>query len=101
MNRTKLDPDAIDQALAQLNAGAGSPWALVSGRLHKDVEFHDFVQAFGFMAQVALIAEAMDHHPEWTNVYNRVRIDLSTHDVGGLTGLDFSLASRIDALLRG
>jgi 4a-hydroxytetrahydrobiopterin dehydratase len=73
-------------------------WALVDGKLHKDLRFDDFTTAFGFMASVALAAEKMDHHPEWSNVYNRVSIDLSTHDAGGLTALDFELAEKIDRL---
>jgi 4a-hydroxytetrahydrobiopterin dehydratase len=101
MNRTKLNPESIDQALLQLNAAAESPWSLTEGRLHKVIEFSDFVEAFGFMTRVALVAEAMDHHPDWSNVYNRVVIGLSTHDAGGLTPLDFALASRVDGLLRG
>ena len=58
----------------------------------------DFVEAFGFMSRVALVAESMDHHPEWSNVYSRVVVDLSTHDVAGITTLDFTLASRIEGL---
>ena len=69
-----------------------------SGKLHRELRFSDFPAAFGFMAQVALVAEAMGHHPEWSNVWNRVTIDLTTHDAGGLTGLDASLASRIEAI---
>ena len=61
--------------------------------------FADFVQAFGFMARVALLAERADHHPEWSNVYNRVDIFLTTHDAGGLSARDVSLAREIDALV--
>ena len=71
------------------------------GRLHREFEFAGFVEAFGFMSRVALLAEKMDHHPNWSNVYNRVVIDLSTHDVGGLSARDFELAGRIDQLLAG
>ncbi len=73
-------------------------WALVDGKLHKDFRFGSFVQAFGFMTQVALVAEAMNHHPDWTNVYNRVTVDLNTHDLAGISALDFTLAQRIDAI---
>ena len=74
-------------------------WDLVAGKLHRDLVFADFVEAFAFMTKVALIAEAMDHHPEWTNVWNRVSIDLITHDTGGLSSLDVQLAQRIDGLM--
>lgn len=74
-------------------------WTLVEGKLHRAWHFPSFVQAFGFMTQVALLAEAMNHHPDWMNVYNRVTIDLHTHDVGGLSGWDFTLAQRINALV--
>jgi len=75
-------------------------WQLVAGKLHRDLVFADFVEAFAFMTKVALIAEAMEHHPEWTNVWNRVSIDLVTHDMGGLSNLDVQLAQRIDGLTR-
>lgn len=65
----------------------------------RSVRFADFSAAWGFMSRVALLAEKMDHHPEWFNVYNRVDITLSTHDAGGLTGRDLALAEAIDALL--
>lgn len=73
-------------------------WQLVDGKLHRQLRFTDFVAAFGFMTQVALVAEAMGHHPEWTNVWNRVEVTLTTHDTGGLSDLDLELARRIDAL---
>ena len=73
-------------------------WSLVEGRdaLSRSFRFADFVQAFAFMTRVALVAERMDHHPEWTNVYNRVDITLSTHDCGGLSERDVRLAAAID-----
>jgi 4a-hydroxytetrahydrobiopterin dehydratase len=71
----------------------------VEGKLHRELRFADFVEAFGFMSRVALVAEAMGHHPEWRNVWNRVVIDLTTHDTGGLSTLDVELARRIDQLL--
>ncbi len=73
-------------------------WELVDGRLHRELRFDDFVTAFGFMTSVAIVAEKLNHHPEWSNVYNRVTVDLSTHDAGGITDLDFELATRIDRL---
>jgi 4a-hydroxytetrahydrobiopterin dehydratase len=71
-------------------------WRLVDGKLHRDLAFPDFNAAFGFMTRVALVAETMNHHPEWRNVYNRVTIDLTTHDVAGISDKDFALAARID-----
>jgi 4a-hydroxytetrahydrobiopterin dehydratase len=73
--------------------------AEVDGRaIARKLGFTDFVTAFGFMAQVAMEAEKLNHHPEWSNVYRHVEIRLTTHDLGGLSDLDFALASRIDAL---
>ena len=69
--------------------------------IRREFEFDDFSQAFGFMARVALIAEKRDHHPEWSNVYNRVTIELTTHDAGGLSLKDVKMAKKIDALLEG
>jgi 4a-hydroxytetrahydrobiopterin dehydratase len=71
-------------------------WSLDGNIIHKDFKFKDFISAFGFMTQVALQAEKLDHHPEWKNVYNSVSIKLNTHDAGGLTDLDFKLAKLID-----
>lgn len=84
----------------QIGALAGElpAWSLVNGKLHRDLRFADFSAAFGFMARVALVAEQLGHHPEWSNVWNRVSIDLTTHDAGGLTALDVELARRIDAV---
>jgi 4a-hydroxytetrahydrobiopterin dehydratase len=73
-------------------------WIVADGKLHRELRFASFVEAFGFMAALALVAERMDHHPEWSNVYNRVVIDLTTHDAQGLTGLDFELAAAADRL---
>jgi 4a-hydroxytetrahydrobiopterin dehydratase len=70
-------------------------WEIVEGKLQRTFTFSSFVTAFGFMSSVALVAEAMNHHPEWSNVYNRVTIALMTHDVGGISTLDFELARRI------
>ena len=73
-------------------------WEFMDGKLSRTFLFDSFVNAFGFMASVALTAEAMNHHPEWSNVYNRVTISLTTHDVGGISDLDFTLAQRIDKI---
>ena len=88
-----LSPDAIAQLPKQLPA-----WALKEGKLHRELRFADFSEAFGFIARVALAAEQLNHHPEWSNVWNRVVINLTTHDCGGLSNLDLALAQRIDAL---
>ena len=91
---TKLSDPEIQSALRERTG-----WTVVNGKLHRDYQFPDFVHAFGFMASAALIAEAMGHHPEWSNVYNRVTIDLTTHDAGGISAKDFELAGKLDALL--
>lgn len=93
----KLTGEARRKALAELPG-----WQEVAGRdaIHRGLKFADFGEAFGFMARVALTAEKMDHHPEWSNVYNRVEITLSTHDAGGLTERDIQLAKAIDAYVR-
>lgn len=75
-------------------------WDLRDGRLHRDFSFRDFVEAFGFMTRVALLAEARNHHPDWSNAWNKVSIDLVSHDVGGISQRDFDLAAAIDALNR-
>jgi len=89
----KLDSGAVSARAADL---AG--WSLRDEKLHREFEFEDFVEAFGFMAKVAIIAEKMNHHPEWSNVYKTVAVDLTTHDAGGITELDFELAGKMNAL---
>lgn len=73
-------------------------WTVAAGKLHRELRFATFVEAFGFMAALALVAERMNHHPEWFNVYNRVVIDLTTHDAQGITALDFELAAAAERL---
>jgi 4a-hydroxytetrahydrobiopterin dehydratase len=82
---------------ATLNTLKG--WSVSKGKLHKEFKFASFVEAFGFMSSVALIAERMNHHPEWFNVYNKVVIDLTTHDLGGISTFDIDFASRVEKLL--
>ena len=94
MGTPKLSEQQIEKHLSER-----PDWTLRLGKLHRELTFDDFVAAFGFMSQVALVAESMQHHPEWSNVYNRVSIDLTTHDAGGISSKDFDLARRIDALL--
>jgi|SRR5690606_30741342 4a-hydroxytetrahydrobiopterin dehydratase len=91
----RLSPEARAAALAALPG-----WREVEGRdaITRSLRFADFGAAFGFMAHVALVAERMNHHPEWFNVYHRVDITLSTHDAGGLTSLDVELAQAIDRI---
>ena len=73
-------------------------WNIVKGRLSKEFKFKGFTQAFGFMTEVAITAETMDHHPEWSNVYNKVEVNLITHSEGGITKLDIDLAQKIDTI---
>ena len=91
----KLTPAARARALKTLKE-----WQLVDGRdaIHKPYRFKNFVEAFGFMSQAALVAERMDHHPEWFNVYNRVDVTLTTHDAEGLSQRDIELARAMDSI---
>jgi len=92
---TALGSDELSAALADL-----SGWELSNGKLHADFGFADFAEAFGFMAAVATEAARMDHHPEWSNVYSKVTVDLVTHDADGVTELDLALARRMSELAR-
>ena len=74
-------------------------WSVVDGKLHRELEFHDFVEAFGFMAMVAVLAEKADHHPDWSNSYNKVVLDLTSHDKGEVTDRDHALAKAINKAL--
>jgi 4a-hydroxytetrahydrobiopterin dehydratase len=91
---SKLDDDSIREKLVEI-----PDWSLVEGKLHRSFVFKDFSGAFEFMTQVALLAETRNHHPDWSNVYNRVVIDLNTHDVSGISVRDFDLAAAINQLL--
>ncbi len=93
-----LTADEIQSELNLLNDQAAIPWEIAADnlKLHKTYQFSDFEEAFGFMSKVAVIAERMNHHPEWFNVYRTVVVDLTTHDAGGLSALDFQLASEMD-----
>ena len=71
-------------------------WSVANGKLHREYRFADFVHALGFMATAAIAIEALGHHPEWSNVWNRVTIDLTTHDSGGITRKDFELARKLE-----
>ena len=89
----KLSRSEIASAVKKLNG-----WSVANGKLHRDYEFADFVHAFGFMATAALMIEKMGHHPEWSNVYNRLGVDLTTHDAGGITKKDIELAKKLEKL---
>ena len=88
-----LTPDELAAALEQLDG-----WAVEDDRLVRSFEFADFVAAFGFMARVALVAEKLFHHPDWSNSWNRVDIAITNHDAGGLTARCVELATRIDGV---
>jgi 4a-hydroxytetrahydrobiopterin dehydratase len=90
---TKATHSEIEAALQALPG-----WTVVEGKLHKSYQFADFVHAFGFMATSAIAIERMNHHPEWANVYNRVVVDLTTHDVDGISQKDFALAALLDSI---
>ena len=90
---TLLPPDEIRERLK-----AHPEWTHANGGLHREFRFADFSEAFGFMARAALIAEKIDHHPDWSNVWNRVSVSLQTHDAGGVTDLDFRLAAEMDRI---
>lgn len=91
--RSKLSEPEIAERLARL-----PHWSLQSGKLHREYKFADFVHAFGFMSAAALCAESMNHHPEWFNVWSTVKVDLNTHDAGGITEMDFTLAEKMEML---
>jgi len=96
MPRVRLSEAELAKALAGLPG-----WRVENGKLHREWRFADFNAAFGFMTRVALEAERMNHHPEWSNVWNQVVVDLVTHDAGGLTASDVKLAKKMEALAAG
>ena len=91
MKMRKATESEIQEWMTELGS-----WTIENGKLHREYRFRDFVEAFGFMAQVALLAERAAHHPEWSNVYNRVVVDLTTHEAQGLTQKDFDLAREME-----
>jgi 4a-hydroxytetrahydrobiopterin dehydratase len=95
MSSDILTDKALNAALASLPG-----WSVAGGQLHREFQFRDFSEAFGFMSRVALIAETLNHHPDWSNVYNRVTINLSTHSAGGITELDLAFARKAGGLER-
>ena len=94
MTTQRLNQDQTEALASRL-----PQWTVINTCLQRQLVFKNFVEAFGFMAQVALLAEARNHHPNWSNVYNRVNIELTTHDLGGLSTIDEELAAAIDDLL--
>ena len=89
----RLSQTDIDEKLKNLPG-----WSIVNEKLHKEFQFDSFNQAFGFMTRAAMEIEKMNHHPEWFNVYNRITIELTTHDAGGITNNDVSLARILNSL---
>jgi 4a-hydroxytetrahydrobiopterin dehydratase len=89
----RLSSESIDYELKNLKG-----WTVVNNKIHKEFEFDDFNQAFGFMTRAAMHIEKMNHHPEWFNVYNKIVVDLTTHDAGGITHNDINLAKILNSL---
>jgi len=96
MHARKLSDDEISKLMTKLPG-----WKVQNGKLHREYECRDFVTAFGNMTRVALIAESMNHHPEWFNVWNKVVIDLVTHSVKGISDLDFVFAEKVEEVFSG
>tara|TARA_B110000263_G_scaffold148878_1_gene129211 strand:- start:73 stop:348 length:276 start_codon:yes stop_codon:yes gene_type:complete len=90
----KLSKLEIDEELKKITG-----WSVKNDKLHKEFQFNNFNQAFGFMTRAAMEIEKMNHHPEWFNVYNRITVDLTTHDAGGITNNDVSLARILNSLV--
>ena len=95
----KLSTEQIQEALDSLNKGLEKDhhWAIKNQKLTKTFQFKNFIRAFGWMTQIAIWAEKLKHHPEWFNVYNKVEVNLTTHDAGGISHLDFDLATKMEA----
>lgn len=94
----KYTIEQIESAINELNAKLDDTeqWAIVNDKLTKEFRFKSFIRAFGWMSQIAIWAEKLNHHPEWFNVYNRVKVELTTHDVDGISDLDFKLATKME-----
>ena len=92
------DYQKLSQQEIELEIGKIQGWKVANGKLNRTFEFENFVQAFGFMTQVAIQAEKMNHHPEWFNVYNKIEINLVTHDISGISNYDIKLAKTINHL---
>lgn len=95
MGLEKMSEDQIKSELKSLDG-----WTVKDDKLHKDFVFEDFVDAFGFMSRASMHIERINHHPEWFNVYNKLSVDLTTHDAGGITQNDITLARTLNSLQR-
>jgi len=95
MATEKLSDEQIKKELSNLPG-----WNVTNGKLHKDFIFKDFIEAFGFISKAAIHIEKMNHPPEWFNVYNKIKVDLVTHDAGGITQNDINLAKILNSLAR-
>ena len=91
-------PPPLSDAQISTRLASLPGWSLSGGKLRREFAFRDLPEAFGFMTRVALVAEKMDHHPDWSNVWNRVVVELSTHDAGGITSLDLNLAAEMSRI---
>ena len=100
MTDSILTSEEMTKRLDLLNGSLDVAWTLAAGKLSKTFVFANFIEAFGFMSKVALYAEKIDHHPEWSNVYKTVKVQLVTHEVGGITEKDLDLAAKMEALSR-
>jgi 4a-hydroxytetrahydrobiopterin dehydratase len=94
-SRDQMDNGTLSKQETVVRLRKLKGWSLLKGQLHRVFIFKDFKQAFGFMKRVAVAADRMNHHPDWSNAYNKVTVNLSTHSVGGLTKNDFALAEKI------
>jgi 4a-hydroxytetrahydrobiopterin dehydratase len=95
MTLAKMTEEQVKKELVNLPG-----WSVVNGKLHKDFVFADFIEAFGFMSRAAIHIEKMNHHPEWFNVYNKIKVELVTHDAGGITQNDINLAKTLNSLAK-
>jgi len=95
----KFSQNAIEIALKELNKSSDRVWIIKEDKLHREFKFPDFISAFGFMTKVAILSERSNHHPEWSNMYNKVAISLTTHEAGGISNRDFELADEISRLV--
>ncbi len=95
MKATLLNPEELRSLQVNL-----PKWEVLDKKLVREFKFENFIEAFGFMTKIAIIAEGMCHHPEWSNVYAQVKVQLTTHDIGGISNLDFELAQKINNLLK-
>src|SRR6059058_2959392 len=92
-------PSKSSHRVVAMAADTPEGWAVADGKLHREIEFQNFVEAFGFMSMVALLAEKANHHPDWSNSYNKVVVDLMSHDKGEITDRDTDLAIAINQAL--